>query len=40
MESEVHRLASLVEKHEQQMTLLTAEHARRMQDERTRWEVK
>lgn len=40
MESEVGRLASLVEQHEQQMTSLTAEHTRRIHDERARWEIK
>ncbi|XP_046454834.1 paramyosin-like [Daphnia pulex] len=40
MESEVRRLVSLVEQHEQQMTTLNAEHSRRLQEERTRWESK
>jgi hypothetical protein len=40
MESEVRRLVSLVEQHEQQMTTLNADHSRRLQEERTRWESK
>ncbi|XP_057378862.1 LOW QUALITY PROTEIN: serologically defined colon cancer antigen 8-like [Daphnia carinata] len=40
MENEVRRLVSLVDQHEQQMATLNAEHSRRLQEERTRWESK
>ncbi len=40
MESEVRRLVSLIEQHEQQLTTLNADHSRRLQEERTRWESK
>ncbi|KZS15176.1 Serologically defined colon cancer antigen [Daphnia magna] len=40
MENEVRRLVSLVDQHEQQMATLNADHSRRLQEERTRWETK
>jgi hypothetical protein len=40
MESEVRRLVSLVEQHEQQMATLNTDSSRRLQEERSRWESK
>ena len=40
MENEVRRLVTLVEQHEQQITTVNADHSRRLQEERTRWESK
>ena len=40
MENEVRRLNSLVEQHEQQMTALTGDHSRRLQEECVRLDTK